>query len=53
MTPAVTDPCRPSVGTTPSDDVELVVKCCEVLPTVSGCGSTEAREVDAAKQTHR
>jgi hypothetical protein len=33
--PVGTDPYRPPVGTTPSDDVQLKIKSCNILPTGS------------------
>ena len=33
--PVGTDPYRPPVGTTPSDDVQLEMKSCNILPTGS------------------
>jgi hypothetical protein len=49
---ADTDPYRPPIRATPSDDTELVVEGCEELPTESRGGSLREREVDATKQTH-
>jgi hypothetical protein len=37
----VTDPCRPSVRATPSNDIDLVVKRGEVFPTRNRDGSME------------
>jgi hypothetical protein len=44
--PAVTDPYRPRIGATPSDDIELVVKGHEELPAEKWVG---LRENDPAR----
>jgi len=47
-----TDQYRPSVGTTPSDDIPLIVKGAEELPARSG-GPRLSRHVEAGGQGGR
>ena len=50
--PAVTDPYRPPAGAPPSDDIELVAKRREILPTVNASESTN-RDIDAVKRAQQ
>lgn len=51
--PEVTDPYRPPVGATPSDDIELIIKRRYKLPAVNRGVCLCQVEVNAANRTHR
>jgi hypothetical protein len=50
MAPVITDPYRPPVGATPSDDIQLEVKSRQVFPT--GRGMNRRAGVDTTEHAH-